>query len=107
MGQLGRFAQNRQNSNLCSQPAILAPNADSWQRSFWKWAISRLSRAFGANKIFCYSFLMNTASLFADPDLLQQERVSAGPERITLIVKTAVGTENAIRELQAGISPDR
>jgi len=48
-----------------------------------------LSRAFGANKIFCYSFLMNTASLFADPNLLQLERVFSEPEQITLIVKTA------------------
>jgi hypothetical protein len=38
-----------------------------------KWAKSGLSRAFGANKVFCYSFLMNTASLFADPNLLQLE----------------------------------
>src|SRR5882672_9067486 len=32
---------------------------------------------------------MNTASLFADPNLLQVERVSSEPEQITLIVKTA------------------
>jgi transposase len=32
--------------------------------------------------------LMNTVSLFADPSLLQLERVSSEPERITLIVKT-------------------
>ncbi|MCI0392412.1 MAG: ISL3 family transposase [Acidobacteria bacterium] len=32
---------------------------------------------------------MNTASLFADPNLLQLERVSSEPDRITLTVKTA------------------
>src|SRR5262245_8528874 len=53
-----------------------------------KGARPRLSRAFGANKIFCYTFLMNIASLFADPNLLQLEHASSEPERITLIVKT-------------------
>jgi hypothetical protein len=33
----------------------------------------RIFLAFGANKIFCYSFLMDIASLFADPNLLQLE----------------------------------
>src|SRR5262249_28477721 len=32
---------------------------------------------------------MNTASLFADPNLLQLERIRSEPDRITLIVKTA------------------
>ncbi len=31
---------------------------------------------------------MNTASLFADPNLLQLEHISSEPERITLVVKT-------------------
>jgi hypothetical protein len=47
-----------------------------------------ISRAFGANEIFCYSFLMNTALLFADPNLLQLERVSSNPDLITIILKT-------------------
>src|SRR5215470_8947317 len=32
---------------------------------------------------------MNTAPLFADPNLLHLERVSSEPDRITLIMKTA------------------
>src|SRR5262249_51345544 len=53
------------------------------------WPTERISRAFGANEIFCYSFLMNTALLFADPNLLHLERVTSERDRVTLIVKTA------------------
>ena len=48
-------------------------NVGAGQIKALKWAKSRFSLAFGANKIFCYSFLMNTVSLFADPNLLQLE----------------------------------
>src|SRR5262245_56207481 len=50
-----------------------------------KWAKSRFTRAFGASRIFCYSSWMSVKSLFADPNILQVERISSEPDRPSLI----------------------
>jgi hypothetical protein len=64
--------------------ALEIENAAGWLRAL----LSRISRAFGASRIFCYSSWIIIKPLIADPNLLQLERVSSEPDRITLIVKT-------------------